>query len=148
MSSYVFQFFCGDGKGGAPTPTQMVPAPATAPAPAQLALPASAPTVPPPRPRPTVAPPGFPTRSSSRQSRRSLRSQRSQRSRTPSRSARSRARLTSNVPEPMSSPPGQWEALPNSTPPVQPVQQHISSHPCLPLAGFTLLFLQRHFMDQ
>ena len=154
---FFFQFFCGDGKGGAPNPTQLVPAPAATQAPAQLALPAAAQAVPPPRPRPTAAPPRFQTRSPSRRSKRSLRSQRS---RTPSRSAGSRARLTSNVPEPLSGPSGQWQDLspPQPAQPAQPVQlehKHPSAGATLahmaqtipaaalasPLAGFTLRFI-------
>ena len=47
MSSYVFQFFCGDGKAGAPTPSQ----PTQAQVPPQPAL-----AAPPPRPRASTAP--------------------------------------------------------------------------------------------
>ena len=93
----MFQFFCGDGKAGAPTPSQ----PMQAQAPPQLAL-----AAPPPRPRPSTA--------SSHRSRRvqlSLRDQersvsrRRRRSRAPS---HSRPKTTGNVPAPTTYPPGQW----------------------------------------
>ena len=98
MSSYVFQFLCGDGKAGAPFPSQ----PTQVPAPAQLAL-----AAPLSRPRPSAAPPQRSSRVqlSPRVQERSV-SRRRRRSRTPSHRAESRPRATGNVPGPPTIAPG------------------------------------------
>ena len=127
MSSYVFQFFCGDGKIGTRGSGHQGRDMLSLPAPSHL--------TPPPRPRPSTAPQAFrlPPQSEERgprERRRRARSNtraRERSSRSPRRRRRSRtptARHHEQVGP--SLPPGNWVPGPNPQfPPPQPVSPHV-----------------------